>query len=92
MKLVDLVKNIGNVDEELIIFQENKEDSDSNIVLSRGEEADNGIKVENGTKYYYLIEVFLAKEFIDDWVQSLGFSPIENEIAKRLYDYAINDV
>ncbi len=44
-----------------------------------------------GRKYYYLLEVFLAKEFVDDWVASLDYEPTKEEKAKRLYNYAIND-
>jgi len=91
MKLVDLVNTIDSVDEESIIFQEDRESFDSDIILSVAAEGDGGVKEEGGKKYYYLIEVFLAKEFIDDWIASLNYKPTANEIAKRLYDYAIND-
>ncbi len=91
MKLIDVVENIENLEEELIVFQENRDDYNSDVILSNGEEGDEGVKVENGKKYYYLMEIFLAKEFIEDWVPSLNYSPSPDEITKRLYDYAIND-
>jgi hypothetical protein len=88
MNLVDLVKIIDSVDEEYIIFQENNDDYGSDIILSSIEDRK---VLEEGKIYYYLIEVFLAKEFINDWIASLNFKPTVNEIAKRLHDYAIND-
>jgi hypothetical protein len=91
MKLVEFIENLESVDEDLIIFQENKEDYNSDIILAFGEEGDDGIKIENGKKYNYLIEVFLAKEFVEDWLGSLDYLPNKNEIAKRLFEYAIND-
>jgi hypothetical protein len=91
MKLIDLIKEIDNIDQEAIIFQEEKENFHSNILLSFAEDGDEGIKHHDGKKYYYLIEVFLAKEFIDDWVASLDYEPTLEEKAKRLHDYAIND-
>lgn len=91
MKLVDLINNIDSVDEESIIFQEDRENFESDIILSFAEEDDGGVKEKEGKKYYYLIEVFLAKEFIDDWIASLDYVPTSKEIAKRLYDYAIKD-
>jgi hypothetical protein len=91
MKLINLVKTLENVDQEAIIFQENRENPNSDIILSFAEEGDEGVKQEAGRKYYYLIEVFLAKEFIDDWEASLDYKPTLEETAKRLYDYAIND-
>ena len=91
MKLIDLLKNWEDVDEELIIFQENETDFNADIILAYGEVGDGGIKIENGRKYTYLIEVFLAKEFVGEWVDSLTFKPGYNEIAKRLHEYARND-
>jgi len=91
MKLIDLFKNIESIDEEAIIFIENREHSDSDIILSFAKEGDAAIKEEGGRKYYYLIEVFLAKEFVEDWEGNLGFKPTLEETAKRLYDYATND-
>jgi len=91
MNLIELVTNIENVDEEAIIFQESKDDFNSDIILSYAEEGDEGIKEERGRKYYYLIEVFLAKEFIEDWKSNLDYQPTFEEIAQRLHEYGIND-
>jgi len=91
MNLIDLISQINNVDEDLIIFLENMDDYKSDLILEYPEEDDNGIKIENDNKYYYLLEVFLAKEFISDWIASLDYSPSPEEIAKRLYEYGIND-
>ena len=91
MKLTDLIKNIGNIDQEAIIFQEDRGNPNSEIILSFAEEGDNGVKEELGRKYYYLIEVFLAQEFIEDWNISLDYEPTLEDTAKRLFDYATND-
>lgn len=91
MKLIDLIKDIENLDQEAIIFQEDRENPNSDIILAYAEKGDDGVKEEDGKKYYYLIEVFLAKEFVDDWEASIDYEPSIEEKAKRLYDYAIND-
>jgi len=91
MKLTDLVLEIEGLDEDAIIFQEDINNYESDIILSYSEDGDGGIKTENGRKYYYLLEVFLAKEFVNDWLSSLSHVPTTNEIAKRLYEYAVND-
>lgn len=91
MKLVDLIPEIERINEELIIFQEDTNDFNSDIILSPADDNDGGVKEENGRTYQYLIEVFLAKEFIEDWVSGLNYSPTQNEIAKRLHEYAMND-
>lgn len=91
MKLIDLVENINGIDDNLTIFQETRDDPNSDIILANAEEDGSNIKIENGKEYYYLIEIFLAKEFIEDWIRSLDYSPSQGEIANRLYEYAIND-
>jgi hypothetical protein len=91
MKLVDIIKDINNLDEELIIFQASKEDFTSDILLLHKEEGDNGVKEKEGIAYHYLLEVFIVKEFIEDWKNSLNEKPSELEIAKRLFEYGIND-
>lgn len=91
MNLVDFIKNIEKIDDDAIIFQENKENSNSDVILSYAEDGDKGIKEKDGRKYFYLIEVFLAKEFIEDWLATLDFKPTSEKIAKRLYEFAIND-
>lgn len=91
MKLTDLIEDIESKDEEAIIFLEDIQNSDSDIILSYSEAGDDGKKEVSGRLYYYLIEIFLAKEFIEDWTAGLTFKPTPEEIAIRLYDYAIND-
>lgn len=91
MKLTDLIKDIEKIELEAIIFQEDIEDPNSDIIIAFAEEGDGGIKEEGGRKYYYLLEVLLVKEFLEDWEVSLGYQPSVEEIAKRLHDYAIND-
>lgn len=91
MNLIDLVKNLHETDDDLIIFIEDIDNFTSDIILSYAEEGDNGIKKENNKEYHYLLEIFLAKEFVSDWVASLDFSPSNEDIAKRLYEYGIND-
>ncbi|MBE9466638.1 hypothetical protein ACFP1I_18360 [Dyadobacter subterraneus] len=91
MKLSELIENIQSVDEEAIIFLEDINNFDSDIILSDPEVGDGGKKELSGRLYYYLIEIFLAKEFIDDWTASLTFKPTPKEIAIRLFNYATND-
>jgi len=91
MKLTDLIKEINNIDQEIIIFQSDMNNYNSDIILLYEEADDEGIKESEGIKYYYLIEVFLAKEFLEDWEASLNYKPSIEEKAKRLHEYSIND-
>ena len=91
MNLIDVVRDIDNIDEMLIIFQQAQNDYKSDVFLSNGGDSNNGVKEVNGKKYYYLLEVFLAKEFVEDWLDTLTYLPGPDEVAKRLHEYAIND-
>jgi hypothetical protein len=91
MTLTDLISQMQIIDENLIIFIDSMNDFNSTIILAYDEEGDNGVKYVDGKQYKYLMEVFLAKEFVEDWKASLAHQPTDSEIAKRLFEYAIND-
>lgn len=91
MKLIDVIEIIDSIDDELIVFQEDCDDFSSDVILANAEEGDEGVENYIETNYFYLLEVFLAKEFIEDWIQSLDYTPSSEEIAKRINYYAIND-
>ncbi len=79
------------MDDDLIVFQKDKIDIDSDLLLVPADDGNKGPKRRNGTNYVYLIEIFLAKEFLEDWMQSLDYSPDARETAERLFEYAIYD-
>jgi hypothetical protein len=88
MKLVDLIQEIDSikdVDNELKVFQKGELKIDSEVYLFK----DSGLEVEkDGEKYYYLIEIFIVKDFVEEWfINNKG----HKEAAQRLFDYAIND-
>ena len=93
MILEDLIKVINDVDGKFVIFQKNELSIDSEIALFDGEEEESTrlVITKDNVKYLYLLEVFIAKEFIEDWVGSLRVKPSSKEIALRLFQYAIND-
>lgn len=89
MKLFDLVDDFKNLDDDLMIYQDNLDDYSSDIVLAHGQEEDDGVKIVENKKFYYLIEVFLAKEFIEEWIATKGTD--SDAMMKRLHSYAVND-
>lgn len=91
MKLIDIIENIDQIGDEMTIFLEDISNYESEIFLVNGEGECGLIKEEQGKKYHYLLEVFIAKEFIEDWLPTLNHQPTSNEIAKRVYEYGIND-
>lgn len=91
MKLIDLIKTINNNDDELVIYMQDINDLNSDIMLVKCSE-DNSSKMDiKGKSYYYLLEVSIAKEVIVDWKNTLNYTPSDYDIAQRVIEYAIND-
>lgn len=91
MKLLNFVQNFQDIDEGLIIFIEDLNNPNSDIILEYPPESQSGSIFKEGKEYHYLLEVFLAVEFISDWTNSLTTKPSNEEVAQRLFEYAIND-
>jgi hypothetical protein len=91
MTLEDLVENINHADGNLVIFQMGELNINSEVALLQIPEEESFEIVRNGVKYIYLIEVFIAQEFISGWLSNLKEKPNTLEIAQRLFHYAIND-
>lgn len=95
MKLVDLIQNLSSVERQSIIYQENLNDWNSDIIVIPEKEIEGSdnemIRIENGKTYHYLIEIFIVADFLEDWEGSLSYKPTLEETAKRLYEYSIND-
>lgn len=91
MKLEEVEAQISEVDEDLIIFQKDVLNVNSDTALFDGEGMENLVLTRDGIKYLYLLEVSIAKEFLDDWIQALKIKPNNKDLTKRLFEYAIND-
>ena len=64
---------------------------DSEIALFDEGDGINVILIKDGVTYHYLLKISIAKEVREDWVNSLKSKPSDGEIAKRLFEYAVND-
>lgn len=91
MKLKEVIEKIEDFDEDSLIFMENLNDINSDILIAHAEENDGGKKEIYGKKYFYLLEIFLIKEFIQDYLLSINHKPSIYEITERVYNYSIND-
>ncbi|PTB88924.1 hypothetical protein C9928_05210 [Pseudidiomarina aestuarii] len=41
--------------------------------------------------FEYFLEVFIARDFLEGWIGSLGIRPTNRELTERLIRYAAND-
>ena len=86
MKLLEVVKDIGHLNPDLTIYVQQPWKVDSEAILA--EETDGG-EVPNGMEYF--IEVFVAKDFLEDWINSKNIQPSIEDQCSRLIHYAQND-
>ncbi len=91
MTLESLVENINEIGEDLVIFQEKELSMNSDVVLFNQDDDYSIERIKNNIRYVYFMEVFIAKDFINDLVNSLQTKPSTKDIALRLLEYAIND-
>lgn len=92
MKLIDVIKDIEHIDDALVIFQKEKLSIDGEVFLFDQEECGGQLYfIKDNITYAYLLEINIAKEFIDGWLDNLSSKPTDMEIAQRVYLYAISD-
>ncbi|RCW63252.1 hypothetical protein DET61_11919 [Marinobacter nauticus] len=91
MKLIDVVKNIDNYDDEMTIYAARPWSATSEAVVeyetSDGKPPETANKLELG----YFLEVFLVKEFIEGWNENNSVHIDHESVCKRVIEYAIND-
>ncbi|HEY0990355.1 MAG TPA: hypothetical protein VGD80_25055 [Kofleriaceae bacterium] len=90
-RLIDVVSNLSSQDSELMIYATKPWTGDSLAVVAR-EPDDGGVPPEAaflGAEYF--IEVFVAEEFLQDWIATSPEPRSDVDRCERLIQYAIND-
>jgi hypothetical protein len=91
MILIEAVRNLDSFDDGNTIYASEPWNEESKVMVEPEPES-GGLPVvvmRNNMKYF--LEVFLAKEFLDDWISNLTNKPTAEEKCARLIQYAIND-
>jgi len=91
MTLLELVSALDSLDEESTIYASEPWAEDSKVFVAP-EPDSGGLPAgaqELGLKYF--LEVFIARQFLEDWAGNLGAEPTPPEKCARLIQYAIND-
>jgi len=95
VKLLTLVERLAELDDEDTIYATEPwtEDSDAMVAPEDpGAVQPFGIPLEAaeaGMKYF--LEVFIAREVVEDWIAALEEKPTSTAICQRLIEYAIDD-
>jgi hypothetical protein len=91
MRLLELVRTLDSLDIESTIYALEPWTENSKALVA-SEPDSGGLPAdakELGLKYF--LELFIARQFLEDWVGSLGTEPTLQEKCARLIQYAIND-
>jgi hypothetical protein len=82
--LIEIVRQLHALDSNDTIYAKMPWTNDSEcVVLSERDSPP--------PSFEYFMEVFIARDFLDDWATSLGAVPSAIQRCSRLIQYAIND-
>ena len=94
VKLVKLVERLAELDGEDTIYacEPWTEDSDAMVALEDQDRKPFGIPLEAAEAgMMYFLEVFIAREIVEDWIAALGEKPTLSATCRRLIEYATYD-
>jgi hypothetical protein len=91
MTLLEVTEKLGEADREHTIYAARPWSPDS-AALVAAEPERGGVPADAAQHgMSYLLEVFIARDFLDDWQASLAKKPSTQERCRRMIEYAIND-
>ena len=89
MKLIEAVRQLPKLDEDLTIYARHPWVSSTDVHLAvEGTDEEKKAKAE-GLRYF--IEVSIARDFLDDWRATQKMRPSDEQSCARLIEYATND-
>ena len=91
-RLADIIARLSEFHEEDIIYAREPWTAEADAMIAR-EVEDNGLPppeaIEAGLAYF--LEIFIARELVEDWIDYLGADPGAAAICERVIQYAIKD-
>lgn len=92
LRLIDVVGRLGSFDETHTIYATEPWGPDAPAIVAQPPEDPRGIPVEaEQQRATYFLEVWLAKQLVEDWINDSG-RPIEiTDQCNRLIEYAVDD-
>ena len=89
MTLIEAIRDLENSEAEATIYAAEPWSDESQAVIAfEPEEGGKPVEAEHLT---YFLEVFVARDFFEDWEPTLESSPTLQERCARLIEYATND-
>jgi hypothetical protein len=89
MKLLDVVQQVGALDDELTIYARHPWRPTSDVQLAIEGSKEEAAAKDVGLSYF--VEVFIARDFLEDWRAGMERTPTVEQSCERLIEYAMND-
>lgn len=91
MTLLEVIRDLDKFDDEGTIYASEPFAPDSVAIVTL-EPVCGGVSREaQGLGLKYVLEVFIARQFLIDWVESLDVEPSLQQKCARIIQYAIKD-
>jgi hypothetical protein len=89
MKLIEAVQKLATLDGDLTIYARDPWTPSSDARLAVEGSEDEKKTMTEGLRYF--LEVFVAREFLEDWKPTQKNLPTDEQSCARLIGYATND-
>jgi hypothetical protein len=92
-RLGDIIARLSEFGAEDVIYASEPWTEGSDAIVLPDREEDDGMPHPDATTagLTYFLEIDLAMEFIEDWVNSVSDEPSSSAVCERLIQYAVND-
>ena len=88
MTLLEAIQNLEQLNEDFTIYA-SAPWSVNSVVTVEYEPEDGSVPDEaKRLKLNYFLEVFIAKEFVEGWLSNMESQPSDEDICKRIIEYA----
>lgn len=91
MRLIDLVENLDSFDDEAIIYATEPWTQDSSASVQVDQASGESPRAAPSSGMTYFLEVFIARDFLEDWRSNRIEAPSLEEQCERLVKYALHD-
>lgn len=91
MTMADVISSLGSFDAEDTIYAALPWSEKSAALVAHELESGGVPSEERAQGLEYFMEVFVARDFLEDWKSSLKMNPSREEICAKLIHYAIHD-
>ena len=91
MNLLEIVESLSEIESELTIYAAKPWSASSDALAAEEEEDGSSPKAARSRGLDYFLEVFIAQEILEDWLQAVSPNATARQQCQRIIEYAEND-